>query len=189
MLQIVYYVAASADGFIAAEDGSVDWLSQFEGSEDYGYADFYSGIDAVLIGRTTFEQVLTFGDWPYSEKPTWVFSRRELATLPEGVQRTADAPALFSEKLEASGHQRAWLVGGGALAGSFAGAGLITDIIVSVMPVLLGRGVGLFGETGVDARLELESSARFGHVIQNTYQLPNAGSSRTESPSEKGAGA
>lgn len=175
-LEIVYYVATSIDGFIATADGSVDWLSEFEhGSEDYGYAEFLAGVDALLIGRTTYEQVLTFGEWPYAGKPTWVFAHGELSRTPAGVRGTAEAPEAVAGTLAESGVKRAWLVGGGELAGAFGRAGLITSCIISVMPVLLGEGVPLFGGHGVSRRLALESSTQIGDVVQNVYGVGTTG--------------
>jgi dihydrofolate reductase len=173
MLEIIYYVAASVDGFIATPDGSVDWLSAFEGEDDYGYAEFYARVDAILIGRRTYEQVRSFGPWPYSDKPTWVFSRRELTRLPDGVTGTAGSPAAVASELEDTGFQNAWLVGGGELAGSFAREGLLTSCIITVMPVLLGDGIRLFGGSCARARLELESTTRYGDVVQVVYGLPH----------------
>lgn len=167
--EIIYYVAASLDGFIATADGGVEWLSESEGAEDYGYAEFLSGVDALLIGRTTYEQMLTFGEWPYSGKPAWVFSHRDLPGAPDGVTVTPLAPSDVVAHIDTSGTNRVWLVGGGELAGSLARAGLITCYIVSVMPVLLGDGVRLLGSKGASELLRLESTVRFGDVVQNTY--------------------
>ena len=122
-LEVVYYVAVSLDGFIATPDGGVDWLAPFEGGdEDYGYAAFYASVDAVLLGRRTCRQALSFGAWPYADKPCWVFSRRgrrELSAVPTGVTTTAASPREVVAGLERRGVGRAWLVGGGELAGSF----------------------------------------------------------------------
>lgn len=169
MPEIVYYVASSLDGFIATSDGSVAWLDEFAGDEDYGYADFLASVDALLIGSATYEQVLTFGDWPYAGKPTFVFSSRALPIADESVAITAEEPATAARGLDEAGIARAWLVGGGELAGAFARQGLIDRYIVSVMPVLLGQGVPLLGCSGGTGRLRLESSARIGDVVQNTY--------------------
>jgi dihydrofolate reductase len=166
---ITYYVAASADGFIATADGGVAWLSEVAGGGDYGYAEFYAGIEAVVLGRVTYEQVLGFGDWPYAGKAGWVLSRRELPSPPAGVTVSALEPREFAAQLAASGVERAWLVGGGELAGSFARAGLITRYIVTVMPVLLGAGVKLLGERGATVRLTLESSERRGGATHLVY--------------------
>ena len=166
-LDIVYYVAASLDGFIATPDGGVDWLAPFEGGdEDYGYAAFYAAVDALLLGRRTYEQALGFGAWPYDDKPCWVFSRRTLPGAPARVTATAASPREVVDGLARRGVGRAWLVGGGELAGSFRDQGLITDYMVSVVPVVLGAGVPLFGAVaGARAvrgeRLRLVESAAF----------------------------
>ncbi len=131
MPEIVYYVAASIDGFIATPDGGVAWLDEFPSPEDLGYADFYAGVDSLLIGKTTYEQVLTFGEWPYSDKPTWVFAHGNLGELPARVQTTSAYPAEVANELDAVGAKRAWLVGGAALAGSFEDSGLISEYIGS----------------------------------------------------------
>ena len=74
MPEVVYYVAASLDGYIATPDGGVEWLAPFEGTgEDYGYAKFYTSVDAVLLGRKTFEKSLSFGEWPYPGNPVGRF--------------------------------------------------------------------------------------------------------------------
>jgi len=76
---VLFYVAASLDGYIATSDGGVDWLSQFEAEgEDYGYAAFFESIDGLLMGRATYDQVLGFGEWVYGEKPCWVCTGRSL---------------------------------------------------------------------------------------------------------------
>jgi dihydrofolate reductase len=170
VLEVVYYVAASVDGFIATADGGVEWLSEFSGAEDYGYSRFYAGIDAAIMGRTTYEQVLTFGGWPHSDRPTWVLSHRRLPEPPAGVTVTPLAPPELVAELEKSGLRRVWLVGGGEVAGSFARAGLITEYIISVMPVSLGEGVRLLGREGAGVRLRLASSVTIGEVVQNTYR-------------------
>jgi len=108
-MEIIYYVAASLDGFIATPDGGIDWLKPFEGTgEDYGYGEFYASIEAVLLGRATYEQCLKFPEWPYAGKPYWVFSNA-----------SGNTPASVSAEMRARGLRRAWLVGGGKLAAAF----------------------------------------------------------------------
>ncbi|MBC8400257.1 MAG: dihydrofolate reductase, partial [Candidatus Marinimicrobia bacterium] len=80
-MKITYYVAASIDGFIARSDGSVDWLEQVNQSdEDFSYTAFYNSVDALVMGRVTYEQVLSFGDWLYPDKPTFILTSHSLAT-------------------------------------------------------------------------------------------------------------
>ena len=74
MRKIIYYVTASLDGFIARPNGGIDWLPEFEG-EDFGYASFFDSIGTVVLGRKTYDQVLSFGDYPYSTKENFVFSK------------------------------------------------------------------------------------------------------------------
>jgi dihydrofolate reductase len=169
--EVVYYVAGSLDGYIATPDGDVKWLSTFEGgSEDYGYAQFYASVDSVLLGRKTYEQSLTFGEWPYPGKPCWVFSKQRLDVTEPGVMRTKESPRKVVRELEARGLRRAWLVGGGALAGSFRAEGLTTEYIISVIPIVLGAGVRMFGEDGSPEKLTLVESKRYpSGIVQLRY--------------------
>lgn len=167
MLDIAYYVASSLDGYIATTDGGLDWLAPFEASvEDYGYAAFFASVDAVIVGSRTYEQALGFDEWPYAGKPTWVLSGRPLVTHSSDVTLTSASPREVAEMLEARGVRHAWLVGGGALAGSFEGAGLITEYVVSVMPVILGSGIRLFGGTGSQHPLRLVSATAYPDGVQ-----------------------
>ncbi len=170
-MEIIYYVAASLDGFIATPDGSVDWLSPFEGTgEDYGYAEFYASVDVLLMGRRTYEQALTFGKWPYAGKPSFVLSKRGLRASRADVTVSADSPGRVVSALRASGYRRCWLVGGAALAGSMRAEGLISQYVVSVIPVVLGGGIPLFGQQGPRERLTLVSSRAFANgLVQVTY--------------------
>ena len=167
---MIYYVAASLDGYIGPPDGSVTWLSPFEGgSEDYGYAHFFASVDSVLLGRKTYEQSLTFSQWPYKGKRCWVSSRHKPKATP-GVAVTQDSPAKVIHELKAQGLRRAWLVGGGELAGAFRAEGLIKEYIVSVVPIILGAGVRMFGEDGSPERLTLVESQRYpSGIIQLRY--------------------
>jgi len=173
MTEIIYYVAASLDGYIATPDGGVGWLAPFEGAgEDYGYAAFYASVDALLLGSRTYEQVLTFGEWPYAGKPCWVFSRRPPAPARLGVIVTAQTPGQVAADLEARGIRRAWLVGGGQLAGAFRVEGLIGETIVSIIPVLLGAGIPLFGapaSTTVETLKLVEHKVYANGVVQLRY--------------------
>jgi len=155
MIEIAYYVAMSLDGFIAPPDGSLDWLHRFlvEG-EDFGYAAFYRTTDVVLVGRRTYDQSLTFPTWPYPDKPCWVFSKAPVAPR-GGVVHTTLGPRAAAAELELRGHRRAWLIGGGKLAAAFRADGLITEYIVTVLPVMLGTGIPLFDGPGPHQDLTL----------------------------------
>jgi dihydrofolate reductase len=148
MTQVVYFVAASLDGFIAGPNGELDWLHDFDTpSHDYGYADFLAGVDALVMGRRTFDVTRGFGPWPYGERPTWVMTRHpasDLADLQPNVRLTGESPARLLAQWQAQGHRRVWLSGGGEVAAAFLHAGCLHELVLSVMPVTLGCGVPLF---------------------------------------------
>ena len=160
-MEIIYYVAASLDGFIATPEGGIDWLKPFEGTgEDYGYGEFYATIEAVLLGRVTYEQCLEFPEWPYAGKPYWVFSRAN-----------GNTPSSLIAEMQARGLRRAWLVGGGKLAAAFRAERLITEHIVSIVPVLLGAGIPLFDGRGPRDELRLLGSRSYASgIVQLRYE-------------------
>jgi dihydrofolate reductase len=172
MVRVIYYVASSIDGLIAPADGSRDWLSPFsDNGEDYGYADFYATVDALVVGARTYEQMLDFGEWPHHDRPVTVMSSRPIAAAVGGITISPLDPRAVVDELAAAGHRRIWLVGGGVLASSFAAAGLIDEYIVSYLPVLLGSGIGLLGGHGDVQALQLVASERFGDgVVQGHYR-------------------
>lgn len=170
-MDVIYYVAASLDGYIATPDGGVEWLKPFENSgEDYGYAEFYTSVDALLMGSATFEKTLSFGDWPYGGKPCRVFSTRALTVPSPDVVMTSVSPKEALNTLSRTGCRRVWLVGGGALAALFRQQGLISEYIVSVIPVILGGGITLFATGGRPDSLNLlESKTYSTGVVQLRY--------------------
>lgn len=172
MPEVIYYVACSLDGFIADRAGGLGWLAPFEGGdEDYGYARFYASVDAVLMGRSTFDFCRTLPEWPYVGRPAWVFSGSPVADLPAGVLATTGPPSVIVDPLESLGHRRAYLVGGGGLAASFRDEGLISGYIVSVVPVILGGGTPMIAPGGVVDRLTLVGSRAFDSgIVQNEYR-------------------
>lgn len=156
MTKISLYIAISVDGFIADAAGGVGWLpagdgdGNTDGGDDCGYADFYATVSALVMGRRTYDQVRQFGDWPYPGKPVYVFSTRAPDDAPPAgvrfVQISADDFAQTVVPQHAGGI--IWLVGGGDLAGQFRAADLIDEYRVFVIPVILGRGISLFGGDG-----------------------------------------
>jgi dihydrofolate reductase len=164
MSRTQYYCAATLDGYIADPDDGIDWLTGYEGSfEGEGaepapmtkggaYDRFYENVGALVSGSTTYEFVLDHmgedGDWPYAGKPCWVLSSRDLPK-PRGADdevtvanaRVAD---LHDEMIEAAGGKNLWIVGGGNVASQFADEGLLDEVLVTVVPVVLGEGKPLF---------------------------------------------
>jgi dihydrofolate reductase len=152
---VVIYAASSADGYLAPPDGSVGWLDAFggEGDADFGYDAFFGGIGSIVVGRTTFEQVLGFGEWPYTGRPTAVLTSRPAevdrppdGTLPDGVRLDAgtDLGGLLDQLQTEAPERGTWLLGGGAVHQAFLAEGLVDEIWAHVMPVLLGDGIPMF---------------------------------------------
>ena len=153
-------------------DGSVDWLDRFaEGGNDHGYKSFYQGIDGLLMGRGTYDIVRGFGDWPYPGKPCQVLTRNPQESAAEGVELRHVTPQEGLARLGEQGCRRIWLAGGGSLAGSCLAAGLLDEVIVSVIPQLLGAGIPLFAG-GRERRLQLlEQHGYNSGIVQMRYQV------------------
>lgn len=170
------FIATSLDGFIARDDGDIDWLLQRDDpTEDHGYHAFIADKHMIVMGRGCYEKVLTFDRWGYA-LPVLVLSR-QLAGTPvpaalQGKVRFADlTPKAAMDELARQGVQRVYL-DGGQLVQSFLRAGLVSDMVVSTMPVLIGAGRPLFGALADDVSLQLVSSRAFASgLVQSTYRI------------------
>lgn len=172
MRKIIYFVTASLDGFIARPCGSIDWLIQPEGSEDFGFAAFLDSIDTVIQGRNTYEQVLTFGPYPYADRQNYVFSRKLLQTQHAEVVRAAVPD--FVGWLRKQPGKDIWLVGGGELAAAFFQARAVDEVKVFVQPVLLGEGLPLVKAIGRDIRLRMTHTQAYSQgLVQIDYDVRN----------------
>ena len=153
------YIARSLDGFIADKDGNVGWLNEIPNPEDsdLGFNEFMNRIDAVVMGRKTFETVLSFGMWIYN-KPVYVVST-SLKSLPEKYRDKTEIlnlkPAQIIEQLKKSGKEHLY-IDGGTLVRSFLAEDLIDELIITTIPVVLGGGISLFGE--------LQNPLKFRHL-------------------------
>ena len=166
------FIATSLDGFIARADGGLDWLPP-GGGEEHGYTEFMATVDALVIGHKTFETVLAFDTWPYGEKPVFVLSTRALAPAPSGamVERMSGAPAEIVSQLAARGIRHVYVDGGATIQG-FLRAGLIQRLIITRIPVLLGAGIPLFGETRRDILLKHVATRQYASgLVQSEYAV------------------
>ncbi len=167
MRPIVIYAATSLDGFLAGPGDDLSWLPEGGGETDY--EEFLDGVGAIVMGRRTWEILPSLGPYPYGDLPAYVMSR----SLPEGrggpVTVTAAPPqALASELREGEGS--VWLVGGGALFGAFAAAGLVDEWIITVVPVILGAGIPLVPPGTPAQRLRFAGRRDFaGGLVQLRY--------------------
>jgi dihydrofolate reductase len=172
MPEIIYSVAMSLDGYIATSDGAVDWLARFDtAGEEHGTGELHSSVDALLLGSHTYEFALRLGHWPARDKPSWVFTHRDLRVLDRSITLTSQSPANLVDVLRVHGVRRAWLMGGGELAASFHSVGLISRFIIAVFPVLLGSGIPLFApNSSSDNSLRLVEAKSFDSgIVQLTY--------------------
>ncbi|MCB4769435.1 dihydrofolate reductase family protein [Ancylobacter sp. Lp-2] len=149
MASICGYMATSLDGYIADAGGGISWLKPFD-SVEFGYERFIAGIDTVVMGRGTFDQLLSFdAGWLYAGKRGLIVTSRPLAAAPAGVTAWRHGvPALIAELRARDG--AAWVVGGAGLQADFLAAGAIDRLELFIIPVLLGNGVRLFPPDSLD---------------------------------------
>jgi dihydrofolate reductase len=172
------FLGMSVDGFIARPDGDLSFLDggndggapdDGEGG-DFGFAEFVASIDALVTGRSTYEFIKPFDEWPYQGKPVHVLS----TTLPEGADPRITVHRSFDDALAAirtAGYRRVY-VDGGRTVHTFLRAGLIADLTLSRVPVLIGTGHTPFGELAADIKLEHVRTQTFsGGMVQTTYRV------------------
>lgn len=178
-MQTSVFIATSLDGFIARADGSIDWLPapDPESDEDYGYQVFINTVDALVMGRHTYETALGFDAWPYPDTPVVVLSHRPLAVpdaLAGSVERMAGAPAEIVQRLADRGAEHLYVDGGHTIQ-NFLAAELIDQLIITTVPVLLGGGIPLFGPLPHDVPLTHVDTRIFpSGLVQHRYRVDNA---------------
>jgi dihydrofolate reductase len=164
------FIAVSIDGFIARPDGSTDWLSIVEQpGEDHGYRAFHDSIDALVLGRKTYELALGFGEWPYAGKRCIVRTHAKLEPRHGEEFYSGEIDPLLND-LAAAGSKRVY-VDGGAVIQQFLALGLVDDMTISVIPITLGEGIPLFGKSGPEGRWKLTASRAFDSgLVQTSYE-------------------
>ena len=177
MRKIKLYIASSLDSYIAGENGNIDWLFS---DSDYGYAKFYDSIDTILIGRKTYDQSLTFEEYPYKGKKVYVFTRsteeKENKNVTYDVEYIdEDIPSFARLLIQQSSVEKKdiWLLGGGEIVSILLNAGLVDEIILSIHPIILGKGVPLFPSIKKRVKLQLQQSIPFkSGLVQLCYYVP-----------------
>src|SRR6476659_7705825 len=167
------YIGTSLDGFIAKKDGNIDWLTQYaDNNAIHAYEEFMNRVDAIVIGRGTFEKILSFSSWPY-EKKAFVLST-SLKQLPDTLR---DKAVLLSMKpkellgyLAGMGFSSIYIDGGKVIQ-SFLKEDLIDDLIISRVPVLIGNGIPLFGFLGADLRFKhIRTEVQSNGLVRSYYK-------------------
>jgi dihydrofolate reductase len=189
MSRAQYYCAMSLDGYIAEADDTLDWLMKYEGSYSGegvepikgGYDRFYEGVGAIVMGSVTYEFILahmarTGGEWAYKGKPTWILSTRDLPE-PEGEDvdvriTNAAVTDLYEEMIAAAGERELWVMGGGNVASQFADAGLLDEVLLTVVPVVLGEGKPLFDRRMPGGPMQLTGTRAFDSgMVELRYEI------------------
>jgi dihydrofolate reductase len=177
-LKVSVYIATSLDGFIARSDGGLDWLDQASATvpngEDLGFRALMDSVDALIMGRKTYEKVLSLGEWPYGRKPIVVLSRNPVS-FPQGVPNTVThSPEPLRDligRLSDEGMRHVYVDGGTTVQG-FLSEDLVDEITVTVIPVILGGGIPLFGSLENDIRLtHVRTTAYDFGFVQTTYAI------------------
>lgn len=177
------YIATTLDGYIAREDGALDWLPGSDGKpeagfehEDFGFTDFIKSVDVLVMGRKTYELVLASGQWPYSHLQVIVLSSSlsGLAEhLPDSVEIKSATPSEIYSALKQSGAKHLYIDGGKTIQG-FLNADLIDEIIITKVPILIGLGIPLFANINKDIRLKHIKTDSFKNgFVQSHYSVIN----------------
>jgi dihydrofolate reductase len=177
--QIVVYIAASADGYIARPDGDVEWLNRRPHTVDYGMGKFYSTIDTILLGRKTYDWGLAYQKNTGSKKSifdkniaNYVFSRKPPRKPAPGVEFVTEPVKAFARRLRAKPGSNIWMMGGGELIASFLDAGEIDEFDIHVIPLFIGKGIPLVAPRHRDVPLRLLSSRRYPDgVVRLRYKV------------------
>jgi len=165
MKKIILYIATSLDGFIARKNGSVDWLPQPDNSEDFGMKEFLDSIGTVILGNTTYKEFKA----PYPNKKCFVFSRKNTGKEDNITYVNSDVKDFIEGLSDEDGN--IWLVGGASLAKEFLKNNLIEEFIITVIPIVLGEGISLFGEGSGEHKLKLQNIKSYDSgVVQLHYQ-------------------
>jgi dihydrofolate reductase len=172
-MTVSVFIGTSVDGFIARPNGDLDFLPE-GGGEPHGYNEFIASVDAIVIGRNTFEKVLTLGPWPYGDKRVVVLSSRPIdlsAASGSLVEQMAGSPAEIVSRLAASGAHHLYIDGGITIQ-RFLCAGLIQRLIITRVPVLIGDGIPLFGILPRDVRLRHVATRNYpSGLVQSEYHI------------------
>lgn len=174
MGKVVLYIASSIDGMIARNNGELDWLDALPNSDstDYGYADFLNCCGTIIMGKSTYIQLLGFGiEWPYSNHKTYVVSSDSnfILTTPETYLLCADIEQ-FVCKLKIESTKDIWLVGGGKLIHHFLIHKLIDKMIICLAPVILGDGIQMFPYKSIQSDWELQKTDTYkSGIVSLTY--------------------
>jgi dihydrofolate reductase len=168
MRKVKLFIASSLDCYIAREDGGIDWLFT---DDDYGYTKFYDSIDTIIVGRKSYDQSLTFNEYPYKGKKVYVFTRKKVRknNNEQDVEYIDTNIQDFVTSLTQSIGKDIWLIGGSEIVSVLLNAGLVDEIILSIHPIILGTGIPLLRDIQKEVNLKLENSLSFDSGLTQLY--------------------
>ena len=177
-MKVSVFIATSLDGFIARRDGSIDWLNEANAmlpeGEDCGFMAFMDSVDTLIMGRKTYEQVLSFGQWPYGDTPVVVLSHNSIeipSHLLDTVSHSAELPSVLLKRLAANDVKHVYVDGGGTIQ-SFLAESLIDEITITRIPVVIGDGIPLFAPMAEYIKLvHLGTTAYEFGFVQSRYSV------------------
>ncbi len=180
MVKVSVFIGTSLDGYISRSDGSIDWLEKANekvtSGDDFGFSSFLNSIDMLIMGRKTFEHVLTFENWLYKDKKIIVMSTKQIEiprNMMETVTVTKESPNQLIERLSDETIKHIY-VDGGMVIHSFLASGLVNEIIVTIVPILIGNGKSFSGILPMDISLQhLKSTTFESGFVQIHYRVVN----------------
>ncbi len=171
MTKIQLFIAVTIDGFIARENGSLDWLFEIPTHTDHGYNNFIKGIDTVVMGRKTFDDLLGLGiEWPYGNCISYVVTKDfnyKVSTVNSFVLGDLSKGAMEGLRMKSSAN--VWVVGGGEVITQFLNCDEIDEMILSIIPIMLGKGIRLFPGEPKESKFELINTEPFDTGVVNLY--------------------
>ncbi len=174
MRRIILYIAMSLDGYIADKDGGVEWLTgqDAETENEDTYSEFIKGIDTVVMGRTTYDQVrevLSPEIWPYEEQTSYVITHKNEQST-EKIKFVREDPCELTERLRRQPGKNIWICGGGSIIQPLIQENLIDEYHISVIPTILGGGIQLFGKGEEEMKLRLKYAKTYNGITELAYE-------------------
>lgn len=169
--KVILYIAQSLDGFIARKNGNLDWLYGVHSDGDAGFSAFYKTISTMVMGRGTYEHLMTMVDeFPHKDRECFVFSRNERESL-DYLTYTSEDVSSFVSRLQDEEGSDIWLAGGGDLLADFLDADLIDEFIISYAPVMIGEGIPMYPRAVKETKLKLIEQKTYGQFVQVRYEV------------------
>ncbi|MBB4822797.1 dihydrofolate reductase [Sporosarcina luteola] len=170
--KLILFIASTLDGYIAAKDESLEWLFTVEGEGDNGFSEFYDTVDTVLMGKRTYDWIMKHEvkEFPYKNKECYVFTR-SMNEDTDDVKFISGDITHFVNQLKSKDGKNIWIVGGGELLQPFLQENVVDELIITLAPTLLGKGIPLFREGNYQTNLFLKKIRNFNQFVELHYEV------------------